>query len=85
MNQYAIIVEADKGLLPEALVVKLLGRPLTTSKITGEGEVNCHARRLVLKKVSAGNLQQSKAIEVGVKVVDVLVIDLLGNQYRRLE
>lgn len=85
MDRYAIAVETDKGPLPKELVAKLFDRPITSSRITGECEVDCYDRRLVLKNLSAGNYQQSKPIEVAVKVVDVLVIDLLGEQYRRLE
>jgi len=85
MDRYAILVETDKGPLPERLVAKLLGRPTASSRITGEGEVDSHQRRLVLKNLRAGNQQQSEPIEIAVKVVDVLVIELLGDQYRRLE
>jgi hypothetical protein len=80
----SLVIQCAEGTLPAALTTRLLGYPAEVSRIEGQWESK-RSRRLVLVKLTAGKHRQTEPIETTVKPVDVLMVELLGGQYRRIK
>ena len=80
----SLAIQCEEGTLPAALTTKLFGHPAEVSRIGGEWESK-RSRRLVLTKLRAGTHRQTEPIETTIKPVDVLTVELLGSQYRRVK
>jgi len=81
----SLVVQCTEGTLPAVLTTKLFGHPADVSKVEGEWKFNQSSGRLVLTKLRAGTHRRAESFETTIAPVDVLTIELLDTQCRRVK